>query len=295
MAHLKSNGFVKLDRGILDWEWYEDTYTARLFFHCILKANWKPGVWKGQPYKRGQFITSLPILAKELGCSVQNIRTALRHLTLTGELTDKATNKYRIITVCNYDKYQPVNSESNSLESNRQSNSQPNRQNVNQLTDIQQAENGINKPYNNDSVQMANSQPSTHSNRQNANQLTPDEEYKEIKNKRRNNIYGGFFEELWKIYPRKKDKASAYKKYQARLNDGYSENELLTATKAYAEECKRNHTEERYIKQGKSFFSSTTPFIDYLKAGEENAVQETEAERQQRLADEYNAKYANRY
>ena len=180
MAHLKSNGFVKLDRGILDWEWYEDTYTARLFFHCILKANWKPGVWKGQPYKRGQFITSLPILAKELGCSVQNIRTALRHLTLTGELTDKATNKYRIITVCNYDKYQPVNSESNSLESNRQSNSQPNRQNVNQLTDIQQAENGINKPYNNDSVQMANSQSSTHSNRQNANQLTPDEEYKEM-------------------------------------------------------------------------------------------------------------------
>ena len=60
MAHLKSNGFVKLDRGILDWEWYEDTYTARLFFHCLLKANWKPGVWKGQPYKRGQFITSLP-------------------------------------------------------------------------------------------------------------------------------------------------------------------------------------------------------------------------------------------
>lgn len=106
-----------------------------------------------------------------------------------------------------------------------------------------------------------------------------------------NNIYGCSFEELWKIYPRKKDKASAYKKYQARLNDGYSEEELLTATKAYAEECKRNHTEERYIKQGKSFFSSTTPFIDYLKAGEENAVQETEDERQQRLADEYNRKY----
>ena len=73
MAHLKSNGFVKLDRGILDWEWYEDTYTARLFFHCILKANWKPGVWKGQPYKRGQFITSLPILAKELGLSLIHI------------------------------------------------------------------------------------------------------------------------------------------------------------------------------------------------------------------------------
>lgn len=247
MIQPELNGFVKISRGILDWEWYSDTYTARLFFHCILKANWKDGSWKGQPYKRGQFITSLSSLASELGCSVRNVRTALNHLISTGELTSETTNKYRIITVCNYDKYQASD-----------------KQVGRQLTNSRQA---------------SDKQPTT------------DEEYKEIKNKRSNNIYGCFFEELWKIYPRKKDKASAYKKYQARINDGYSEDELLTATKAYAEECKRNHTEERYIKQGKSFFSSTTPFIDYLKAGEENAVQETEAERQQRLADEYNRKY----
>lgn len=246
MAQSEINGFVKLERGILDWEWYEDTYTARLFFHCILKANWKAGNWKGQPYERGQFITSLPSLAKELGCSERNIRTALKHLISTGELTSKATNKYRIITVCNYDKYQSTD-----------------RQTDRQVT----------------------------GNRQTSDrQVTADEEYKEIKNKRSNNIYGCFFEELWKIYPRKKDKASAYKAYNARLNDGYSEDELLTAAKAYAEECKRNHTEERYIKQGKTFFGVNTPFIDYLKAGEENAAQETEAERQQRLADEYNRK-----
>lgn len=95
---------------------------------------------------------------------------------------------------------------------------------------------------------------------------------------------------MWKIYPRKKDKASAYKAYNARLNDGYSEDELLTATKAYAEECKRNHTEERYIKQGKTFFGVNTPFIDYLKAGEENAEPDPEAERQRQI-DEYNRRY----
>lgn len=106
----------------------------------------------------------------------------------------------------------------------------------------------------------------------------------------KSNIYGCFFEELWTIYPRKKDKASAYKAYNARLNDGYSEDELLTATKAYAEECKRNHTEERYIKQGKTFFGVNTPFIDYLKAGEENAEPDPEAERQRQI-DEYNRRY----
>ena len=106
------------------------------------------------------------------------------------------------------------------------------------------------------------------------------------------NIYGANFESVWSVYPRKRDKASAYKAYNARLKEGYSENELMTATKAYAEECKKNHTEERYIKQGKTFFGVNTPFIDYLKAGEENAVQETEAERKQRQADEFNRKYS---
>lgn len=273
MAQSESNGFVKIDRGILDWEWYGETYTRDLFIHCILRANWKDGSWKGQPYKRGQFITSLQSLANELGCSVRNIRTALNHLISTGELTSEATNRYRIITVCNYDKYQV---------DNRQADKQP--------TDSRQASD---------------------------KQVTTDEEYKEYKNIRNNNNMCAFaganegvsganegatpkkkqeyplpFEEVWKVYPRRRDKAMAYKAYNARLNDGYSEQELLTATKAYAEECKRNHTEERYIKQGKTFFGVNTPFIDYLKAGEKDAVPETEEQRQKRLADEYNARYA---
>lgn len=107
----------------------------------------------------------------------------------------------------------------------------------------------------------------------------------------KSNIYVANFECIWKIYPRKQDKALAYKAYNARLNDGYSEDELLTATKAYATECKKKDTPREYIKLAKTFFGPNTPFIDYLKAGEENAVQETEAERQQRLADEYNRKY----
>lgn len=245
MAQSEINGFVKLERGILDWEWYEDTYTARLFFHCILKANWKAGNWKGQPYERGQFITSLPSLAKELGCSERNIRTALKHLISTGELTSKATNKYRIITVCNYDKYQSSD-----------------RQTDRQVT----------------------------GNRQTSDrQVTADEEYKEIKNKRSNNIYASSFEEIWKIYPKKKEKSASYKAYQARLKDGFTEEELFRATKAYVTECEKTG---RWVKTAKTFFGSNTPFIDYLKAGEENAVQETEAEREQRQADEFNRKYS---
>ena len=50
-------GFIKIDRGILDWEWYSDINTTRLFIHLILKANWKDGRFQGQEIKRGSFVT----------------------------------------------------------------------------------------------------------------------------------------------------------------------------------------------------------------------------------------------
>ena len=78
------------------------------------------------------------------------------------------------------------------------------------------------------------------------------------------------FEELWKAYPRKKEKAGAYKCYKARLADGFSEDELETAVKRYADECQRQKTEQKYIKLAATFLGPSTPFMDYLGEAEEN-------------------------
>ncbi len=101
-------GFVKIHRKILDWEWYSDRCTRELFIYCILRANWRDGSWKGTDYKRGEFITTLPSLANSLGLSEKNVRTALRHLKKTGEISEIKTNKFRIIRVNKYDEYQNV-------------------------------------------------------------------------------------------------------------------------------------------------------------------------------------------
>lgn len=93
----------------------------------------------------------------------------------------------------------------------------------------------------------------------------------------KSNNYSVHFESFWNAYPRKKEKAKAYKCYNARLNDGYSEEELLTAAIEYAKECKERKTEERYIKQGATFLSASTPFVDYLK--KEGDKSETEEHR----------------
>lgn len=78
------------------------------------------------------------------------------------------------------------------------------------------------------------------------------------------------FEALWKAYPRKKEKAGAYRCYKARLADGFSEDELETAVKRYADECQRQKTEQKYIKLAATFLGPSTPFMDYLGEAEEN-------------------------
>lgn len=117
---------------MLEWEWYDDPKVFKFFIHCLFRCNHKPKKWRGVDIQRGQFVSSLDILSKETNLSVQQVRTCLKKLKSTGELTSKPTSKFSLITVCNYLEYQSVESESN-----RQNNKQPN----NELTSKQQTSN----------------------------------------------------------------------------------------------------------------------------------------------------------
>lgn len=97
----------------MKWEWYKDSNTFRVFLHLILRANWKPGKYKGRQILRGQTFTSYRSLSEELNLSTQEIRTAFAHLESTGEVTRKKYPDGLIITVKNYDRYQQSNTPSN--------------------------------------------------------------------------------------------------------------------------------------------------------------------------------------
>lgn len=98
--------YIKLSRNILEWEWYTDINTCRLFIHMLLKANWKEGNFRGTTVPRGSFVSSLPKLADETALTMREVRTAITHLKTTGELTSKSCSKYTIFTVKNYCLYQ---------------------------------------------------------------------------------------------------------------------------------------------------------------------------------------------
>ena len=112
---MKHDGWIKMHRKLLEWEWYTDSKIVHLFVHLLLKANHKDSKYRGMIIKRGQLITGRKLLSIETGMSERNIRTCLDRLKTTNELTIKATNKYSIVTICNYEIYQPKEDVANQL------------------------------------------------------------------------------------------------------------------------------------------------------------------------------------
>lgn len=96
---------------MVDWEWYRNVNTCHLFVYCIFAANWRDGRFEGVEVPRGSFVTSYARLSEATGLSIQNVRTALKHLKITGELTVNQHSKFSVITVKNYSLYQISNSQ----------------------------------------------------------------------------------------------------------------------------------------------------------------------------------------
>lgn len=113
-------GWIKIHRKFLDWEWYDDINTKSLFLHLLLTANYQDKNWRGINVKRGQVITGLFSLSEQTRLSVQQLRTSLKKLESTGEISRKATNQYTIITLCKYETYQQDETGSNKRITNEQ-------------------------------------------------------------------------------------------------------------------------------------------------------------------------------
>jgi len=121
-------GWTKLHRKFLSWEWFDISDMVKLFIFLLLSANHTDGIWRGIEIKRGQYLTGLNSLNEKTKISIQTLRTCLKRLEKTGEINMQVTNKYRLITICKYESYQDTQQATNKL---------PNKQ----LTSNQQATN----------------------------------------------------------------------------------------------------------------------------------------------------------
>ena len=130
-------GWVTLHRKFLQWEWFDKPEMVQLFIWLLLNANYADKKWQGVELKRGQLVITTTKLREALKFTEQRTRTCLERLKSTGEIITKSTNRFTIVTICNYDKYQDVD-----FPSNGQNNGQSNGQTTDEQRTEQQTNNG---------------------------------------------------------------------------------------------------------------------------------------------------------
>lgn len=112
-------GWIKLYRKLTEWGWYHDVNTRITFIHLLITVNHKDKMYEGKLIKRGSRLVSNKKLAEEIGLTENELRTAIKHLELTGEINKQSTSRNTLITVVNYDCYQATSQTDNEQITNK--------------------------------------------------------------------------------------------------------------------------------------------------------------------------------
>ena len=103
---MASDGFIKVHRSFLEWEWHDDANMVTVFLHCLLLANWKDGRYHGRKIPRGSFVTSYAHLAEITGLPKTTVNRCLHRLEETQEIELAVEHFYTVVTVRNYAVFQ---------------------------------------------------------------------------------------------------------------------------------------------------------------------------------------------
>ena len=214
------DGWLKLYRSILDSAVFQDAEVLKVWIWLICNVAFEQHdticYGKVIDLKPGQIATGRKKIAQCTDLNENKVYRALTTLKSLGNIEIKATNKYSIITVVNWDKYQDETVKRTSSE--QQNNSRT-------TTDEQQS----------------NSKPTQHKNVKNG--------------KKEKNIYiCSFFQSVWDEYPKKLGKNKVTKAAMKQLEEAGMDT-VMEAVRRYVEKIKREGTDEKYIMHGSTFFN----------------------------------------
>lgn len=97
-----TNGFVKFPREIVNRSWFGDGATLTVYVFLLCGAAFKDIEREGYIIHKGQYVTSNRQLAEKCQLGVQQVKTALKHLKATHDITVEPSTKFSVITV-NFD------------------------------------------------------------------------------------------------------------------------------------------------------------------------------------------------
>lgn len=99
-------GWVKTHRKMADWQWAASPNHVALFWHLLIRANYKETKWRNETLSAGQLMTGRKQLSNWTGLSERQVRTVLKDLKNSGEIDQRTTRHYSIITITNWHMYQ---------------------------------------------------------------------------------------------------------------------------------------------------------------------------------------------
>lgn len=118
-------GWIKIQRQILDWEWWGDPIMVKVWLQLLFDANYEQKNWKGVTIGRGQLVFGRAEYAKKCSISEQQMRTVISRLKSTGEITTQSTNRFTLVTISKYDYYNQTDETSTSQTTSQRTNKQP--------------------------------------------------------------------------------------------------------------------------------------------------------------------------
>lgn len=214
------DGWLKLYRSILDSAVFQDPEVLKVWIWLLCNVAFEQHdtmcYGKVIHLKPGQIATGRKKIAQCTDLNENKVYRALTALKSLGNIEIKATNKYSIITVVNWDKYQDENVKRTSSE----------QQNNSKTTTEEQQD---------------DSKRTQHKNGKNG--------------KKEKNIYiCSFFQSVWDEYPKKLGKNKVTKAAMEQLEEA-GEATVMDAVRNYSEKIKRDGTDEKYIMHGSTFFN----------------------------------------
>ena len=214
------DGWLKLYRSILDSAVFQDAEILKVWIWLLCNVAFEQHdticYCKVIHLKPGQIATGRKKIAQCTDLNENKVYMALNALKSLGNIEIKATNKYSIITVVNWDKYQEENGKRTSSEQQTNSKTTTEEQHPNnKRTHHKKGNNGKNE--------------------------------KEI-------YMCPFFDRAWELFPNKKGKSAVSKKAMRDLAEA-GEAVVIDAIENYKAEIQRKGTEEKYILHGSTFFN----------------------------------------
>lgn len=148
---MTDSGFVKVYRSILNWEWYGDIITTRVFLHLLFTVNFKESRYHGVIVPKGSRVCSIYSLSEETGLSVKQIRGTLDKLIRTGEVARLKHPNFSIISIKNWDKFQSEGTELGTERAQNRAQKGHNNKNIKNKEDNLDTHNRVSKygEYNN--------------------------------------------------------------------------------------------------------------------------------------------------